>query len=125
MDKSNSKSSGLIAMLVVVTIYGLSYLVRAVITDYMHTAVIVGLQMAIITILFSLYNIIKKVNMKIDKKDIFMICLSGLFGTTLFHGFTILSVTEIGATVSSLLFGFAAVFSLIIDIVFFKRKKQN
>lgn len=125
MNKSTSKTSGLLAMLLVVTIYGVSYISRAVISDYMHTTVIVGLQMTIMAILFTIYNLIKKINMKIDKSDILILIVSGLFGTTLFHGFTTLSITQIGPTVSSLLFGFAAVFSLIIDTIFFKRPKTK
>ena len=53
--------------------------------------------------------------MKVNKKDLPMIILSGIFGTCLFHLFTVFSVTEIGANLSSLLYGFAAVFALTID----------
>lgn len=125
MNSTKSKSSGLIAILVVVSIYGVSYISRDVISEYMHTTTILAFQMSIMTILFAIYNLVKKLKMKIEKNDILMIILSGLFGTTFFHGLTILSVTEIGPTVSSLLFGFAAVFSLLIDVIFFNRKKTT
>lgn len=125
MDKTRGKTIGLLAMVVVVTIYGVSYISRAVISEYLPTVVILGIQMAIMTILFTGYNLLSKKKMKVKTKDWGLIILSGLFGTTFFHGFTILSVTSIGATVSSLLFGFAAVFALIMEIVFFHRKKTR
>lgn len=125
MDKTKGKTIGLLAMVVVVTIYGVSYISRAVISEYLPTVVILGIQMAIMTILFNGYNLLTKKMMKVKTKDWGLIILSGLFGTTFFHGFTILSVTSIGATVSSLLFGFAAVFALIMEIVFFHRKKTK
>lgn len=125
MDKTKGKTIGLLAMVVVVTIYGVSYISRAVISEYLPTVVILGIQMAIMTILFTGYNLLTKKKMKVKTKDWGLIILSGLFGTTFFHGFTILSVTSIGATVSSLLFGFAAVFALIMEIVFFHRKKTR
>lgn len=125
MDNNRSKSSGLIAILIVVTIYGVSYISRDVISKYMHTTTILAFQMSIMTILFGIYNLIKKMKFKIEKSDILMIILSGLFGTTFFHGLTILSITEIGPTVSSLLFGFAAIFSLLIEVTFFNRRKTK
>lgn len=125
MDQTKGKTIGLLAMVVVVTIYGVSYISRAVISEYLPTVVILGIQMAVMTILFTGYNLVTKKKMKVETKDWGLIILSGLFGTTFFHGFTILSVTSIGATVSSLLFGFAAVFALIMEIVFFHRKKTK
>ncbi len=125
MNESKGKASGLLAMTVVVTIYGVSYISRAVISEYLSTIAIVGVQMGIMTVLFFLYNLITKKDMKVNKKDIPMIVISGLFGTTFFHGLTILSITEIGATVSSLLYGFAAVFALLIEIALFHRPKTK
>ncbi|CAH2212235.1 DMT family transporter [Tepidibacter aestuarii] len=122
---NKSKVLGLIAIIIVVTIYGVSYISRDVIDDYMHATVIVGFQLTIMAVLFTIYNVVKKYNFKIEKSDIFIICLSGLFGTTFFHVLTVLSITAIGPTVSSLLFGFAAVFSLLIDTIFFKRPKTK
>ena len=113
MDKTKGKTIGLLAMVVVVTIYGVSYISRAVISEYLPTVVILGIQMAIMTILFTGYNLLTKKKMKVKTKDWGLIILSGLF------------VTSIGATVSSLLFGFAAVFALIMEIVFFHRKKTR
>ena len=104
MDKTKGKTIGLLAMVIVVTIYGVSYISRAVISEYLPTVVILVIQMAIMTILFTGYNLITRKNMKVKKKDWGIIILSGLFGTTFFHGFTILGVNAVGATVSSLLF---------------------
>ena len=106
---------GLIAMTIVTIIYGVSYIAREVVAEYMHSTVIVGIQLIIMTVLFLLYNLAKKKSMKVSKKDLPMIILSGIFGTCLFHLFTVFSVTEIGANLSSLLYGFAAVFALTID----------
>lgn len=125
MGKSNGKTMGLIAMVIVVTIYGVSYISRAVISEHLPTTVILGIQMAVMTILFTGYNLITRKNMKLNKKDLPLIIASGLFGTSFFHGLTILSVTSIGATVSSLLFGFAAVFALIVEFAMFGRKKTK
>ncbi|WFD09638.1 DMT family transporter [Tepidibacter hydrothermalis] len=122
---NKNKILGLIAIIIVVTIYGVSYISRDVIDNYMHATVIVGFQLTIMAILFTVYNLFKKMDFKIEKSDIFIICLSGLFGTTFFHVLTVLSITAIGPTVSSLLFGFAAVFSLLIDTIFFKRPKTK
>lgn len=123
--KAKGKTSGIIAMAVVVTIYGVSYISREVISKYLETIVILGIQMTIMAILFTVYNLVKGNSMKLKKKDIPYIIASGLFGTTFYHGLTILSITSIGATVSSLLFGFAAVFALIVEILLFHRKKTK
>lgn len=123
--KEKGKTSGILAMIVVVTIYGVSYISREVISQYLETIVILGIQMTIMTILFTAYNLAKRNRMKLNKKDLPYIIASGLFGTTFYHGLTILSVTSIGATVSSLLFGFAAVFSLIVEILLFHRKRTK
>lgn len=120
-----NKTLGVIAIFIVVTIYGVSYIARDVIVQFLHPTVIVALQLSIMAILFMIYNMIKKIDLKIQKKDIFLLVLSGLFGTSFFHLFTVMSVQYIGGTVSSLLFGFAAVFSLLIEFVFFKRKKTK
>ena len=125
MNESKGKVSGLIAMTTVVTIYGVSYISRAVISDYLPTIAIVGIQMGIMTVLFFLYNIFTGKKLTIRKQDLPMIIISGLFGTSFFHGLTILSITEIGATVSSLLYGFAAVFALLIEILFRGRPKTK
>lgn len=125
MKGKDGKTAGLAAMVVVVCIYGVSYISRAVISEHLATVSILALQMTIMTILFLIYNLATKKNMRLKKKDIPILVVSGLFGTTFFHGFTILSVTSIGATVSSLLFGFAAVFALIVEILFFHRKRTK
>lgn len=125
MDKTKGKTMGLLAISVVVFIYGASYISRAVISQDLPTVVILGIQMTIMTVLFTGYNLITGKKMKIRTKDWGIILLSGLFGTTFFHGFTILSVTSIGPAVSSLLFGFAAVFALVMEIVLFHRKKTK
>ena len=90
---------------------------------YLGTTAIVGLQMGIMALLFTIYNLITRKSFRVKKKDLIWILVSGIFGTTLFHGFTILGVNSIGATVSSLLYGFAAAFALIIEILLFHRKK--
>lgn len=54
-----------------------------------------------------------------------MIVISGLFGTTFFNLFSVISISYIGGTVSSLLFGLAAVLSLMIEFVFYKRKRTK
>ena len=123
MENSSGRSRGLLAMSVVVCIYGVSYISREVVGKYLPTVVILAVQMGIMLIIFTLYNILTKKCMKIRKKDILPVIISGLFGTTLFQGFTILSVNSIGASVSTMLYGFAAVFALIIEILLFKRKK--
>ena len=51
-----------------------------------------------------------------------MLVLSGLFGTFIFHTLTNMSVAHMGAGVSSLLFGLAAAFSLIISAIFLQKR---
>ena len=124
MKKAN-KTSGMIAMGIVVFIYGISYLSRGVVGNYLGTPAILAFQMGIMTLFFGIYNIALHRSFKVRKKDLMWIIASGLFGTTFFHGFTILSVNSLGATVSSLLFGFAAAFALIIEVIIFNRKKTT
>ena len=121
--KQTNKAAGMVAMSIVVFIYGISYIAREAVGAYLGTTAIVGLQMGIMALLFTLYNLITRKSFKVKKKDLIWILVSGVFGTTLFHGFTLLGVNSIGATVSSLLYGFAAAFALIIEILLFHRKK--
>lgn len=121
--KQTNKAAGMVAMSIVVFIYGISYIAREAVGTYLGTTAIVGLQMAIMALLFTIYNLVTHKSFQIKRKDLIWILLSGIFGTTLFHGFTILGVNSIGATVSSLLYGFAAAFALIIEILLFHRKK--
>lgn len=116
------RNTGILAILGVVTISGIAYISKAMIVEFLNPIVVVALQLLIMTVVLTGYNIFNKASFAIARKDIFMIVLSGLFGTTLFNLFSIMSIRYIGATVSSLLFGFAAVFSLIIEFAFYKRK---
>lgn len=119
------KSKGLIAMGIVVFIYGISYISREAVGAYLSASAIIAIQMGIMTVCFTIYNLIFHKSFRLKKKDIPWIIASGLFGTTFFHGFTILSINSVGATISSLLYGFAAAFALLAEIIFFKRKKTK
>ena len=121
--QSTNKIRGMIAMTAVVLIYGVSYLARAAIGDGLAPAQTLSLQMVIMCAFFGIYSLVTHKSFKLQKKDIGWILASGLFGTALFHGFTLLSVKEVGSTVSSLLYGFAAAFALMVEVVVYKRKK--
>lgn len=125
MQIKHNRTTGLLAMTAVVVIYGISYLSRAVVGEHLNAVAIVGLQMAVMAILFTVLNVAGRKSFAVSRRDLPWILASGLFGTTFFHGFTILSVTSIGATVSSLLFGFAAVFALLIEIAMRRRKATS
>lgn len=122
MNKMN-KVYGLIAMTVVVCIYGVSYIAREAIGGALTAAQIVSMQMTIMMLFFGVYNLLTKKSFTIHKQDLIWIISAGLFGTTFFHGFTLLSVNSLGATVSSLLYGFAAALALIFEIILYHRKK--
>ena len=119
-----NKTLGYIAITIVAIIYGVSYMARNVITDTkaMEPAVITLFQLVIMGVLFLIYNIVTKKSMKIEIKDLPMLILSGLFGTFIFHTLTNLSVSHVGAGIPSLMYGFAAAFSLIINLVVYKKK---
>ena len=121
--KKVNKASGMIAMAAVVLIYGISYISREAIGSALSAAQVLAIQMTIMAVFFGLYNLIGHKSFKLKKKDVAWVLASGLFGTTFFHGFTLLSVNSLGATVSSLLYGFAAAFALLIEILLFHRKK--
>src|SRR5699024_9293711 len=101
--KQTNKAAGIAAMSIVVFIYGISYIAREAVGVYLGTTAIVGLQMGIMALLFTIYNLVTHKSFKVKKKDLCWILVSGIFGTTFFHGFTLLGVNSIGATVSSLL----------------------
>ena len=122
MKERHNRTAGLLAMTAVVIIYGVSYLSRAVVGEYLGAFAIVGLQMVIMAVLFTTMNLVGRKSFRVSRRDLPWILASGLFGTTFFHGFTVLSVTSIGATVSSLLFGFAAAFALLIEIGLRRRR---
>ena len=126
MNKSSGKGLGYIAITIVAIIYGVSYMARNVITDTgaMQPPVITFFQLAIMAVLFLVINLIGRKSMKIAPKHIPMLILSGVFGTFIFHTLTNLSVSRVGAGIPSLMYGFAAAFSLIISVIFF-RKKTN
>lgn len=113
----------MIAMTAVVLIYGVSYLAREAIGSDLAPAQTLSLQMIIMCAFFGIYSLVTHKSFKLQKKDIVWVLASGLFGTALFHGFTLLSVNAVGATVSSLLYGFAAAFALLVEVVVYKRKK--
>ncbi len=119
-----NKTLGYVAITIVAIIYGVSYMARNIITDTkaMDPAVITFLQLAIMAILFGIYNVVTKKSMKIEAKHIPIIAIAGLVGTFLFNTLTNLSVSHVGAGVPSLLFGLAAAFSLMINALFFKKK---
>lgn len=121
-----NKTLGYIAITIVAIIYGVSYMARNVITDTgaMQPPVITFFQLAIMAVLFLLYNLLSRKSMKIAPRHIPMLIISGLFGTFIFHTLTNLSVSRVGAGIPSLMYGFAAAFSLIISVIFF-RKKTN
>ena len=122
-----NKTMGCIAITGVAIIYGVSYLSRDIIVKNcgMPATLVTLLQLAIMAGLFLIYNLVAKKPLKLDKKDLPIIILSGVFGTFLFHTLTNMSLeTKLDASIPSLLFGLAAVFSLVINAVVF-RKKTN
>ena len=123
--KKNSKTLGMIAMAAVVMIYGISYISRQAIGTALTPPQILVIQMTIMAVFFGLYNLITRKSFQLKKKDVVWVIASGLFGTTFFHGFTLLSVNSLGATVSSLLYGFAAAFALVVEILLYHRKKTT
>ena len=122
MNKA-SKTSGMIAMTAVVLIYGVSYISREAIGSALSAPQVLVIQMTIMAAFFGIYNLVTRKSFALKKKDIVWVIASGLFGTTFFHGFTLLSVNSLGATVSSLLYGFAAAFALVVEILLYHRKK--
>ena len=70
MDKTKGKTIGLLAMVVVVTIYGVSYISRAVISEYLPTVVILVIQMAVMTILFTGFNLVTGKNIESEEKGL-------------------------------------------------------
>ena len=121
--KKSSKTLGMIAMAAVVLIYGISYISRQAIGKALSPPQILVIQMTIMAACFGIYNGVTHKSFRLEKKDIPWVIASGLFGTTFFHGFTLLSVNSLGATVSSLLYGFAAAFALVVEILLYHRKK--
>ena len=123
--KKSSKTLGMIAMAAVVLIYGISYISRQAIGKALSPPQILVIQMTIMAAFFGIYNLISHKSFALKKKDVVWVIASGLFGTTFFHGFTLLSVNSLGATVSSLLYGFAAAFALVVEILLYHRKKTG
>ena len=121
--KKSSKTLGMIAMAAVVLIYGISYISRQAIGKALSPPQILVIQMTIMAVFFGIYNAVTHKSFALKKKDVVWVIASGLFGTTFFHGFTLLSVNSLGATVSSLLYGFAAAFALVVEILLYHRKK--
>ena len=121
--KKSSKTLGMIAMAAVVLIYGISYISRQAIGKALSPPQILVIQMTIMAAFFGIYNLVTHKSFALKKKDVVWVIASGLFGTTFFHGFTLLSVNSLGATVSSLLYGFAAAFALVVEILLYHRKK--
>ncbi|WKY48147.1 DMT family transporter [Eubacteriaceae bacterium ES3] len=118
-----NRKLGILAILGVVLISGVAYISKDIIVDYLNPIVVVALQLIIMAGLLTVYNFARKISFAVEKKDIWMIVLSGLFGTTFFNLFSVMSIRYIGGTVSSLLFGLAAVLSLVIEFVFYRRKR--
>lgn len=119
----DKKTAGYSAMVLVVVIYGISYISRDIVTKYMHSTVLVGIQLLIMALLFTAINLFQHKNLKLPLKDILWLCFTGVFGTSIFQVLTTMGVKEIGPSVTSLLFGFAVVFALLGEVLFFKRKK--
>jgi drug/metabolite transporter (DMT)-like permease len=79
--------------------------------------------MIIMLTLFTVVNLISRRNLKLDKKDIPTIILSGLTGTLLFQLFTVIGVQYVGPLITALLTSLSTVVSLLIEYAFFHRKK--
>jgi drug/metabolite transporter (DMT)-like permease len=79
--------------------------------------------MIIMLVLFTAVNLINHKNLKLDRKDLITIILSGLTGTLLFQLFTIIGVQYVGPLVTALLTSLSTAISLLIEYAFFHRKK--
>mgnify|MGYP006067213749 FL=1 len=121
--ENKKRTLGFLALGANCVIYGVSYISRDVVLKYLHATVILFFQMIIMLVLFTVINLIGKKSLKIDKKDLLVIVLSGLSGTLLFQLFTVISVQFAGPLVPSILISLAAVISLLTDYVLFHRKK--
>lgn len=122
-----NKTMGYIAITIVSIIYGVSYLSRELITktNALDATVITLMQLAIMAVLFLLYNLITRKSLKVSGKDIPMVVISGMFGTFLFHNLSNWSVSYVSGSIPSLLFGLAAVFSLLGNMIVYKKKTNG
>ncbi|MFI3312760.1 MAG: DMT family transporter [Eubacteriales bacterium] len=122
-----NKALGYAAITLVAIIYGVSYMARNIITDTkaVDPTGITCLMLLIMAIAFAIYNISTKKSIIIEKKDVFIVLISGFIGAFLFQTLTNLSVSHVGAGIPSLVFGLATAFALIINAVVYKKKSNG
>ncbi len=120
---NQQKVLGYIAIIIAVIISGISYMFRKVITETgsLEPIIISLFQLFIMAFLFGIYNIATKKSIKVSPKHLPLMILTGLMGTVIFYTITITAVAHVGANIPSLLFGLSPAFSLLINILFYKK----
>lgn len=115
------RQKGIIAMLVAVLVWGISFINIRITMEVMGAMTLGGLRFIIASIILFIIMKVKKVDLKINKKDIPLFLIAAGIGITVYFYFENNGVKYTSASIASIIIGAIPVFSVIAETLIYKK----
>lgn len=115
------RQKGIIAMLVAVLVWGISFINIRITMEVMGAMTLGGLRFIIASIILFIIMKAKKVDLSINKKDIPLFLIAAGIGITVYFYFENNGVKYTSASIASIIIGAIPVFSVIAEALIYKK----
>lgn len=118
----NNRQKGIIAMLVAVFVWGISFINIRVAMGVMGAMTLGALRFLMATIILYVIMKVRKVDLRINKKDLPLFIVAAGIGITVYFYFENNGVKYTSASIASIIIGAIPVFSVIAEALIYKKK---
>lgn len=118
----NNRQKGIIAMLVAVFVWGISFINIRVAMEVMGAMTLGAMRFLMATIILWVIMKARKVNLAINKKDLPLFIIAAGIGITVYFYFENNGVKYTSASIASIIIGAIPVFSVIAEALIYKKK---
>lgn len=118
----SNRQKGIIAMLVAVFVWGISFINIRVAMGVMGAMTLGGLRFMMATLILFIIMKMLKVDLKINKKDLPLFIIAAGIGITVYFYFENNGVKYTSASIASIIIGAIPVFSVIAEVLIYKKK---
>lgn len=118
----NNRQKGIIAMLVTVFVWGISFINIRVAMGVMGAMTLGALRFFMATIMLYAIMKFKKIDLRMKKKDLPLFLISAGIGITVYFYFENNGVKYTSASIASIIIGAIPVFSVIAEAIIYKKK---
>lgn len=118
----NNRQKGIIAMLVAVFVWGISFINIRVAMEVMGAMTLGALRFLMATVILFIIMKVRKVDLTINKKDLPLFIIAAGIGITVYFYFENNGVKYTSASIASIIIGAIPVFSVISEALIYKKK---